>query len=214
MDPRRQRNLTLAVFCLAALLVLSSPLNAKLKLRLSGCLRGNLELATGSQADYQQGTNDFPTSAAHLTEGATFGLTLGDRLTVGLEGHYVFSGKATLRDPSDGDTLRVDTYPHVQGFLTLGYAVYSRRTSTVRIQGGAGMTRLSRTDMRDYTSALGYQVTISVDKKTGFSWFIGPEWEVRLLPHVAGIVALRYVSTTLDQSQGSLAFLLGMAWNL
>ena len=77
----------------------------------------------GSEDDYILGGNDFPVTPSHspLTLGASFGYFFTGNLGVELDWRYVMSSKVTLEDPSDQDTVEIDSSKHYSLTLNLIY---------------------------------------------------------------------------------------------
>ena len=142
--------------------------------------KGNFIGSAGSESDYVVGENEFPIVSSHQNYGAGFGLTVGKQAFFGIEGHYNLSGKVTLTDPSDNDTVEVDTYKYISGFLTIGFNVVSKRVMRLYINGGGGVIRyLDADETRSYVSQLGAETDLEpVDKKTPLSGFGGVGLEI------------------------------------
>ncbi len=122
--------------------------------------KGNFLSASGTASDYVEGENDFPITASHQNYGIGFGLTFGQAIFIGFEGHYNFSGKATQTDPSDGDTVEIDTYKYALGLVTLGFSVVRNRLMKIYLNGGGGFCRYLDTETKSYVSRLGYETIV------------------------------------------------------
>lgn len=115
--------------------------------------------AYGQAEDYQAGINDFPVTPAHNPAWA--GLSLGwrpGRWLIELEGRWIAPSPVVLEDPSDGDTLALDSSPRWS--LTLG-AFF--RLSRGRIQpylgGAAGLDAIGGGEVRA-VSRYGYTIVL------------------------------------------------------
>lgn len=115
--------------------------------------------AYGDSGDYQSGINDFPVTPDHNSAWA--GLSLGwrpGRWLFELEGRWIAPASVVLEDPSDGDTLALDSSPRWS--LTLG-AFF--RLSKGRIQpylgAAAGLDAIGGGEVRA-VSRYGYAIVL------------------------------------------------------
>lgn len=123
--------------------------------------KGNFSASTGSEEDYEEGINDFPLASSYQTFGVGFGLSSGKVAFIGFEGHYNMSGKVTLTDPSDNDTVNIDTYKHASGFITIGFNIVRNRTTRFYVNGGGGIHLIAeKLETKFYVSELGYETAI------------------------------------------------------
>ncbi len=127
--------------------------------------RGNFIGSSGSADDYLEGENEFPLVSAYKNFGAGFGLTFGKVVFAGFEGHYNLSGKATLTDSSDDDTLEVNTYRYASGLFTLGVNLVRNQTVRLFINGGGGVRYNLDAETKTYISEFGYGVIIEPPEK-------------------------------------------------
>ncbi|MCP2604630.1 hypothetical protein NLC29_00545 [Candidatus Aminicenantes bacterium AH-873-B07] len=138
--------------------------------------KGNFVNSAGTEADYKEGENDFPIMSAHQTYGGGFGLSFSPKgiFLIGIEAHYNLNGKATLTDPSDNDTVEIDTYKNVSGFLTLGFNLVKSKLLSFFINGGGGIYYSLDATERIYTSRLGFETIIEPpEKRYHFAGFGG-----------------------------------------
>jgi outer membrane protein W len=147
-------------------------------------------LKYGSESDYSPGDNDFPMTPAHTppTFGLSFLYQFSGLLGLEVDGRYTLSSKVTLTDPSDGDTVSVDTLQHAG--LTLNALIFLGNGSfrPYLALGAGGDIALSAKE-QTLTTSLGYEVTfLPPDKKTevvadaglGLMFNIGPALGLRL----------------------------------
>lgn len=130
--------------------------------------------SSGSASDYKEGENDFPIKNAHRTNRFGFGVSfpLGKNFFIGFESNYSWGGKATLEDPSDNDSVEIDTYKNSSLFLTLGFNIFRSKNFNSFLNGGAGLNLILEKETKIYTSKLGYETQILPPKSksnlTGF----------------------------------------------
>lgn len=165
--------------------------------------RGNFFGSSGSASDYEEGENDFPIASSHKNYGAGFGLTFGKRAFIGIEGHYNLSGKVTLTDPSDDDTVEIDTYKYVSGFITVGFNIVNSRSMRLYINGGGGICRyFEANEIKSYVSRLGFETLIEPpEKKTPMAGFGGVGLEFYLSKSGGILLSGRYLYIGLDEPQ-------------
>lgn len=155
-------------------LLFSVNANAKGDLLIFGAM--NFINSSGSASDYKEGENDFPITKAH--QNSCFGLgisfPLSKNLFFGLEGNYNMGGKATLEDPSDNDTVEIDTSKNANLFLTLRLNILSQSSFNLFLNGGAGLNYILEKETKIYTSKFGYETQILPPKnKTNLTGFGG-----------------------------------------
>ena len=137
----------------------------------------------GSEDDYVLGENDFPVTPSHTSAnfGVAFAYFFTDNLGLELDGRYTLSSKVTLLDPSDQDTVEIDTAKHYA--LTLNF-IYRFLSDSFRpyIVAGGGIDKLL-TKEETYTSEYGYEIVLEAPEKTvdlvvnvgaGIQYFIKP----------------------------------------
>lgn len=130
------------------------------KVRASFLTGGCIMLAYGSEQDYVLGENDFPVTPAHssIQLGGALGLPLNEKLMLELDGRFVFSSPVTLEDPSDEDTVRIDTSRHLMLGLNLVYRMSGGRFRPY-VLVGAGLDKVFAEDMTA-TSEYGFDIIL------------------------------------------------------
>jgi len=123
-------------------------------------------LEYGSEDEYVMGENDFPVTPAHmpLGFGAAFAYSFTKNMAFELEARYTLSTKVTLIDPSDEDTVEVNTSSHISGTLNFIYHFLKGKIRPYLIIGG-GIDKLFAKD-ETYTSDYGYEVEFLAPEKT------------------------------------------------
>lgn len=175
--------------------------------------KANFVASSGSESDYKPGENDFPLTSSHKNYGAGFGLTIGSTLFIGVEGHYNLNGKAILTDPSDNDTVEVDTEKYISGFLTLGLNIVKSRSFRLYISGGGGSCRYSEGETKTYVSELGYETEIyPPEEKSCLAGFGGAGLELYINRSSGLTLAGRYLYLNLEKSQTVLMAMAGFIW--
>ncbi len=163
---------------------------------------------------YEAGANDFSTQAAYSTYGTGCGLTAGSRIFFGLEIHYNLNGTATLTDPSDNDTVVIDTYKYASGFLTLGLNIVQSTGFRLYIQGGGGIAYGIEIKTKTYTSSLGFETIIEPPKKkTPIVGFGGLGLEVYFSRGIALMVQGRYQYLASDDAQSAVVAMGGLVFS-
>jgi len=164
----------LFIILIILIIGLGSEIMAKTELVLFG--KKNFIKSAGSKADYIEGKNDFPIMAAHQTYGFGIGLISHPSriFFMGIEVHYNLSGKAVLTDPSDNDTVEIDTYKNVSSFLILGFNLIKSNFFNFFINGGGGFYYPLDANRKTYISRKGYETIIEpFEKKYHLSEFGG-----------------------------------------
>lgn len=175
--------------------------------------RGNFIGASGSVDDYVEGENEFPIASAYKNYGAGFGLTFGKVVFAGIELHYNLSGKATLTDPSDDDTLEINTYKYASGIFTLGVNIVRNQTVRLFINGGGGVRYNLDAESQTYTSELGFAVEIEPpEKKFLFEAFGGAGLELYISQSTGLFFNGRYSYVNFDDSQMAIVVLTGLVY--
>jgi outer membrane protein W len=147
-------------------------------------------LSYGSEDDYSPGENDFPVTPAHAAP--VFGLSathrLSGRLAAEIDGRFAPGSEVTLTDPSDGDTVKVDTLRRLTATVNV-LLFLGRGAFRPYILAGAGADILVGAEEQTLTTELGYDVTFSPPEKkvdptvsAGFGalYFLGPSLGLRL----------------------------------
>lgn len=138
------------------------PLNAqdsRITLSLFGGLNHVREY--GSVDDYVLGENDFPVTPSHtpICFGGAMGLDIIGGFGLEADFRYHLGSSLTLEDPSDGDTISIESSKH---YTLTGNLVY--RFSFAMIKPyfliGAGIDTLVGVKEQTLTSELGYEITL------------------------------------------------------
>ncbi len=140
-------------------------------------------LEYGSEDDYVLGKNDFPVTPTHISAclGTNFAYFFSERFGINLDASYFFKSEITLEDPSDQDTVDIDTSNHVSLTLNLHYSLSKEKFRPYLYLGG-GFDKLLAKD-RTYISEYGYKIDILVPENTidplvqagaGIQYFINP----------------------------------------
>jgi outer membrane beta-barrel protein len=143
----------------------------------------------GSEDDYVLGGNDFPITPAHSPPalGASFTYLFSENLGLELDWRYVLSSKVTLEDPSDQDTVEIDSSKHYSLTLNLIYQFMSGKLRPYIVAGG-GFDKLQAEDAT-YTSDYGFEITLEAPEKTldavanfgaGLNYFMSDSVALRL----------------------------------
>jgi hypothetical protein len=174
--------------------------------------KGNFNMAYSGT--YEEGVNDFSDTNAYQTFGGGFGFVSGARSFFGLEVHYNMAGTATLVDPSDDDTVDIDTYQYILGFLTFGFPVVDNPTLKLYIQAGGGGGYALSAEEKTYTSAQGFETIIEVpEKKMPFGGFAGLTVNVGLGPGMYLMASGRYQMLVAEETMSSIVVLGGIVFS-
>lgn len=175
--------------------------------------KGNFIGSSGSADDYLEGENEFPLVSAYKNFGAGFGLAFGKVVFAGFEGHYNLSGKATLTDSSDGDTLEVNTYRYASGLFTLGVNLVRNQTVRLFINGGGGVRYNLDAETKTYTSELGFGVIIEPpEKEFLFEAFGGLGFDLYLSRTTGLFFNGRYSYVNFEDPQMAVVVLAGLVY--
>ncbi len=170
--------------------------------------------SSGSASDYKEGENDFPIKNAHRTNGFGFGVSfpLSKNFFIGFEGHYSLGGRATLEDPSDNDSVEIDTYKNSSLFLTLGFDVFKSRNFNLFLNGGAGLNLILEKETKIYTSKLGYETQILLPKsKNSLAGFGGIGILYKMNNSIGFLLNSRYLYISYeDNPENGLEILAGL----
>ncbi|MBD3414942.1 MAG: hypothetical protein GF421_10990 [Candidatus Aminicenantes bacterium] len=161
---------------------------------------------TGSESDYKEGENDFPAASPFSILGFGFGLTTGIYPAFfGIEAHYNLSGTTTLTDPSDNDTVKINTYRYASGFVVFGIHVLKSRRMSLFMNTGAGISTASNAELRTYTSEYGYETEIEPpEKKYPLTAFAGLGLKMKFRSFFGLLINTRY--QYMDQKEPQSAF--------
>jgi len=156
----------------------------------------NWVLEYGCDCDYALGENDFPVTPAHNTAAVGMGLgyLLGKGFGLELDGRYHSNTQVVLTDPSDGDTVTIDTAKHYTITFNLLYQIMQ---GSVRpyLLAGLGFDTVVDVETIVYNTDMGYEFELKEpEQKTDFMYNLGGGFEF-LLGRTLGLrVDGRYVS--------------------
>lgn len=120
----------------------------------------------GSEDDYVLGENDFPVTPAHspFQFGTALAFSLTDKIGLELDGRYALSSKVSLVDPSDQDTVEINTAKHYSITLNFVYRFLNGRLRPYVLLGG-GIDKLVAEE-ETYTSEYGFEIEFLAPEKT------------------------------------------------
>jgi len=149
----------------------------------------NYIMKYGSVTDYVQGENDFPVTPAHMPPvfGVSYARFFSAKLGIEVDFRYILNSKVILEDPSDGDTINIETAQH---YMLTGNLIYQLSTGKFipYVLAGGGFDSLVNAKDQTINSSLGYEVTYAVPEKkidfvvcagAGFNYFIGSNLGLR-----------------------------------
>lgn len=177
--------------------------------------KGNFVNSIGTESDYQAGENDFPIMSSHQNYGFGLGFTSGSGIVFyGVEVNFNLNGKTTLKDPSDDDTVEIDTYKYASGFLLLGFNIIRSSSIKIYINGGGGVSYALDAKTQTYTSQLGYETQIDPpEKKYPLSGFGGVGLEIYFSQTSGLFLGGRYQYIAFDEPQTMFIALAGIAFS-
>lgn len=175
----------------------------------------NLVRAAGSESDYEVGVNEFPLAAAHTTYGFGAGVSSDyGAMFFGFETHFNFGGTATLTDPSDNDTVDIDTYKYISGLFIVGLNIVHTSQLRLFIQGGGGVNYTLNAQSKLYTSRENYETQIDPpDNRFPISALGGAGIELDFSDRVGLMFISRYEYLALDQPQSKISVLMGLIFS-
>lgn len=143
----------------------------------------------GSEDDYVMGENDFPLTPAHIPPGfgMSFAYFFKSNIGIELDGKYTLSSKVTLQDPSDKDTIEINTSKHYSITINFIYQ-FLRGNFRSYFAVGGGIDKVLAKD-ETYTSAYGIEIELLAPEKTidpvahaggGIHFFLMPNAGLRL----------------------------------
>ncbi|UCH94551.1 MAG: outer membrane beta-barrel protein [Candidatus Aminicenantes bacterium] len=129
----------------------------------------------GSEEDYICGENDFPVTPAHtpLQFAASLAYFFTKNTAIELTGAYTFGSRVTLQDPSDNDTVDINTARHFSFTLNFIYRFLVKKFRPY-LRAGGGIDSLI-TKEETYISRYGYEIK-----------FVSPERKVDPLLDIGG----------------------------
>ena len=164
-----RKNQYLGIAVIIAMLLAAGNLSAvsapkKTQLTLSGGF--NMFQACGKDSEYVAGENDFPVTPAYKAPELGIGLSFftSRAFAIGLDVSYGLSAQVDLRDPSDGETIRVDTPKDL--VAVLDFCKYFPLGGDMQLfvsAGGGGEYRM--VTEKEYISTLGSKIIISKPDK-------------------------------------------------
>lgn len=113
----------------------------------------------GTIDDYVIGENDFPVTPSHTPAciGAALGIPLFGRLGLDLDARYFLGSRISLEDPSDGDTLELDSSKHISLTANLVFKLGTGRLQPYLL-AGAGIDSLTGLEEQNLISDYGYEI--------------------------------------------------------
>jgi len=135
----------------------------KFQISLLGMLSHILQY--GSEDEYMRGENDFPVTPAHTVLGFGAELAYFFRENMAIEGEvrYILSSEVTLVDPSDQDSVKVDTPRRITATLNFIHHFFDGKIRPYLVIGG-GIDILLAED-ETYISEYGYEVDLLAPEK-------------------------------------------------
>jgi opacity protein-like surface antigen len=120
----------------------------------------------GSEEDYALGENDFPVTPSHTPAilGASLAYFFSENLGIEIDGRYTPSTGVILVDPSDQDTVEVDTSKHFSLSLNLVFQFSAANLKPYLVAGG-GFDRVSAEE-NTYISEYGFEITVEPPEST------------------------------------------------
>lgn len=114
----------------------------------------------GSEEDYIQGINDFPVNPSHntLNLGVAVGLFFTSHFGAEIDGRYNFSSEIKLTDPSDHDSLLMQTSKNISLTASLIFLFSNKKIQPYFLAGG-GINRLIFEEA-DYITEYGYEISL------------------------------------------------------
>jgi outer membrane protein W len=184
------------------------------KTQLSFLAGFNHTFECGSEDDYLAGENDFPVTPAHTSPNISlcFGYFFKKNMGLELDGAINFRSRVRLEDPSDQDTVEINTSAHYSITLNFIYMFLGGNLRPYLIAGG-GIDKLSVKD-ESYTSEYGYVVEFSAPDRAidpmanmgfGIYYFLNPRLGLRF--------DIRYGVIFADPNNiNSLSVMAGASW--
>lgn len=120
----------------------------------------------GSVEDYSLGENDFPVTPSHAPPyfGLSFSYFFAKSVKAELDWRYVLSSKIILSDPSDDDTVEIDTSKQYFTSLNVVYQCFQCKFRPYFLVGG-GINKLLA-EAGTYISEYGYEIEWGIPGKT------------------------------------------------
>jgi len=120
----------------------------------------------GADEDYSLGENDFPVTPSHTPPyfGLSFSCFFAKNIKAELDWRYVFSSKVILSDPSDDDSLEIDTSKQYFASLNVVYQCLQCKFRPY-VLAGSGINKLLA-EAGTYISEYGYEIELDIPDKT------------------------------------------------
>lgn len=209
-----------AIFGMSMVIVLLlSMVNAedlKTYFTLTGGINHHFEY--GSVDDYLPGENSFPVMPAHtpFSFGLSFAYFFTPSLGLEVDGRMTSSSQVTLTDPSDLDTVEVDTARHFSlTFSVIYQRLFGRFNPYLAV--GAGFDRLSAED-QILESTYGYEIIMQAPpegERMDFTLGAGTGMNYFILKNVGLRLDLRYFIIFDDpQNVNTLSIKAGLCFRL
>ena len=148
----------------------------------------------GSEADYSAGENDFPVMPSHQPSclGISFAYSFTKKAVIELAGRYYPSSKVTLEDPSDQDTVEINSARHFSVTANFIYRLSIKTFSPFLVVGG-GIDHLLTKD-ETYISEYGYEIEfLAPEKKTDLVFNLGGGIQYSFFSGFGVLIDIRYV---------------------
>jgi len=112
------------------------------------------------------GENDFPVTPSHTPPyfGLSFSYVITKNVKAELDWRYVFSSKIILSDPSDDDTVEIDTAKQYFVSLNVVYQCLQGKFRPFVLVGG-GINKLLA-EAGTFVSEYGYEIELGIPDKT------------------------------------------------
>lgn len=170
----------------------------------------------GSDNEYIPAENDFPVTPSHspLSLGGSLTYFLAPRTALELGGRFYSGSTVTLRDPSDQDTVDVNTAAHFS--IIANFIFYAGKGKfRLFLTAGAGIDTIFAKD-KTYTSAYGYEIEfLAPNKKNNFLINVGNGLQFYLSANFGITVDARYIVIFDEPSNlKSLNLMAGVFFNL
>jgi hypothetical protein len=120
----------------------------------------------GNEEEFVMGENDFPVTPAHtsLSLGASCGYFLAKNFGLEVDGRFYFSSDLILRDPSDNDTIQIDSSRHFSIMADVIYQFLDKKIIPYTV-AGIGLDFLLAKEGTTI-SKNGYEVDIVAPERT------------------------------------------------
>jgi len=169
----------------------------------------------GKESDYLPGERDFCLTDSHTVNGFGLGIKSDKTVYFGFELNYSLKGNALQTDPSDEDTVTIDTYTRASGSILLGVRAVNSPSFSMAFEAGGGGLYLLNAEEKSYTSTAGYETIISPPENAfGAHAFAGLALTAFFTPSVGIHVAARYQIFFLTPQQSAISLQAGLAFRI